>query len=51
MCKFHEPLASIRTIDTTDGTLTRYYQDRRQFFIDPDRYPQDMRKAWETDDE
>ena len=50
MCKFHAPLASIRTIDL-DGTLTRYYQDRRECFIDPERYPIEERKSWETDDD
>lgn len=48
-CRFHAPLASIRTIDF-DGTITRYYQDRRELFIDPDRYPLQDRQTWETDE-
>ena len=50
MCKFHKPKPELSTIDA-DGTLTRYYQDRREFFIAPERYPQDARSAWENNEE
>ena len=46
MCQFYEPAAFMSTLGE-DG-VTRYYQDRREFFIDPERYPQDAKELPES---
>ena len=35
MCDFYAPAPSFTTID--EGTVSRYYEDRREHFVDPQR--------------
>lgn len=37
MCEFHAPAPSFTTID--ENAVTRYYEDRREHFVDPERCP------------
>jgi len=49
LCCFHKPKHVTAALGE-DGSITRYYEDRRSHFIDPARYPQDLRDPWETDE-
>ncbi|MCG8457367.1 MAG: hypothetical protein MI919_13910, partial [Holophagales bacterium] len=37
MCELYPPAPSFTTID--EGTVTRYYEDRCEHFVDPERCP------------